>query len=104
MIAETHRRDILDTLIQVRRPSGRSCATFSTSSLRCQRTSGALSEVGLVRVPRSIGRRRLYRLEAAHLRPVNEWLAKYEQAVIERLDRLDDYLQELRQQGDLSDT
>jgi hypothetical protein len=53
-----------------------------------------LSEVGLVRC-RADGRRRLYRLEPARLRPFHEWLAKYEQAWNDRLDRVDDYLQEL---------
>ena len=34
------------------------------------------------------------------LRPMREWLAKYEQAWNDRLDRLDDYLKELQQQGE----
>jgi hypothetical protein len=34
------------------------------------------------------------------LRPLQEWLAKYEQAWNDRLDRVDDYLQELQQQGE----
>jgi DNA-binding transcriptional ArsR family regulator len=58
-----------------------------------------LSEVGLVRC-RADGRRRLYRLDPAPLRPMHEWLAKYEQAQNERLDRMDDYLKELQQQGE----
>ena len=62
-----------------------------------------LSEVGLVRC-RAEGRLRLYRLEPAHLQPFLEWLAKYERALNERLDRMDAYLKELQQQGDLSDT
>ena len=32
--------------------------------------------------------------------PLHEWLAKYEQAWNERLDRLDDYLKELQRQGE----
>jgi DNA-binding transcriptional ArsR family regulator len=58
-----------------------------------------LSEVGLVRC-RAEGRRRLYRLEPARLRPLQEWLVKYQQALNDRLDRVDDYLQELQQQGE----
>jgi DNA-binding transcriptional ArsR family regulator len=54
-----------------------------------------LSEVGLVRC-RADGRRRLYRLESAHLRPLREWLAQYEVAWNERMDRVDDYLKELQ--------
>ena len=59
-----------------------------------------LSEVGLVSC-RAEGRRRLYRLEPARLRPFHDWLAKYEQAWNDRLDRVDDHLQELQQQGEL---
>jgi DNA-binding transcriptional ArsR family regulator len=55
-----------------------------------------LSKVGLVRC-RADGRHRLYRLEPARLRPLHDWLAKYEQVWNERLDRIDDYLSELQQ-------
>jgi len=58
-----------------------------------------LSEVGLV-TSRPEGRRRLYSLEPEQLRPMHDWLAKYEQALTERLDRLGDYLKELQQEGD----
>jgi DNA-binding transcriptional ArsR family regulator len=58
-----------------------------------------LHEVGLVRCWAD-GRRRLYRLEPARLRPFREWLAKYERAMNDRLDRVDDYLKELQEQGE----
>jgi len=58
-----------------------------------------LSEVGLVSC-RAEGRHRLYSLEPARLRPLHEWLAKYEQAWNDRLNRMDDYLKELQQQGE----
>jgi len=58
-----------------------------------------LSEVGLVKC-RAEGRRRLYSLEPAQLRPLHEWLARYEQMWNERLDRMDDYLKELQQKGE----
>ena len=32
--------------------------------------------------------------------PLHEWLAKYEQAWNDRLDRLDDYLAEIQGQGE----
>jgi DNA-binding transcriptional ArsR family regulator len=51
-----------------------------------------LSEVGLVQC-RAEGRHRYYRLDRDHLRPLDRWLAKYQ----ERLDRLEDYLSDLRQ-------
>jgi DNA-binding transcriptional ArsR family regulator len=57
-----------------------------------------LGEVGLVSW-RPDGRRRLYRLEPARLRPLHDWVGKYEQAWNARLDRVDDYLQELQREG-----
>lgn len=62
-----------------------------------------LSEVGLVTC-RADGRRRLYRLESEHLRPLHDWVTKYEEAINDRLDRMDDYLHELQRQGEDSDT
>jgi DNA-binding transcriptional ArsR family regulator len=58
-----------------------------------------LSDVGLVR-SRADGRRRLYRLEPDRLRPFRDWLAQYEQAWNERMDRMDDYLKELQRRGE----
>jgi len=62
-----------------------------------------LTAVGLVTC-RMEGRRRLYRVEPASLRPLREWLAAYEQAWDARMDRVDDYFKQLRQQGGGSDT
>jgi DNA-binding transcriptional ArsR family regulator len=98
-IAETHRRDILDTLIAGEKAVGSIVADLSMSQPQVSKHLRVLSEVGLVTC-RAEGRRRLYRLEPARLRPMHEWLGKYEQAWNDRLDRLDDYLTELQQQGE----
>ena len=98
-IAEAHRREILDALITGEKAVGAIVDDVSMSQPQVSKHLRVLSEVGLVR-SRADGRRRLYRLEPAHLRPLHEWLAKYEQAWNERLDRIDDYLKELQQQGD----
>ena len=58
-----------------------------------------LSEVGLVR-SRADGRRRLYRVDPTRLAPFRDWLAKYEQAMSDRFERIDDYLKELQRQGE----
>jgi DNA-binding transcriptional ArsR family regulator len=99
-IAETHRRDILDLLITGEKAVGAIVNDLSMSQPQVSRHLRVLSEVGLVRC-RAEGRRRLYRLEPEHLRPLREWLVKYEQAWNDRMDRLDDYLKELQQQGEL---
>jgi hypothetical protein len=35
---------------------------------------------------------------------VHEWVAKYERAINDRLDRIEDYLEELQRQGEDSGT
>jgi DNA-binding transcriptional ArsR family regulator len=98
-IAEARRRDILDTLIAGEKPVGTIVSDLSMSQPQVSKHLRVLSEVGLVRC-RAVGRRRLYRLEPGRLRPFHDWLAKYEQAWDERLDRMDDYLKELQRQGE----
>jgi DNA-binding transcriptional ArsR family regulator len=98
-IAEARRREILDALIAGEKPVGAIVADLSMSQPQVSKHLRVLSEVGLVTC-RAEGRRRLYRLEPTHLRPFRDWLAKYERALNARLDRMDDYLKELQQQGE----
>ena len=98
-VAEARRRDILDVLIAGEKAVGAIVDDLSMSQPQVSKHLRVLSEVGLVRC-RAEGRRRLYRLEPARLRPFHEWLAKYEQAMERPLDRVDDYLKELQRQGD----
>jgi DNA-binding transcriptional ArsR family regulator len=98
-VAETRRRDILDTLVAGEKAVGEIVDGLSMSQPQVSKHLRVLSEVGLVSC-RAEGRRRLYRLEPAHLRPLHEWLAKYEQAWNARLDRVDDYLKELQKRGE----
>jgi DNA-binding transcriptional ArsR family regulator len=98
-IAEAHRREILDALMAGEKAVGAIVDDLSMSQPQVSKHLRVLSEVGLVGY-RAEGRRRLYRLEPARLRPLHDWLAKYEQAWNDRLDRVEDYLKELQQQGD----
>ena len=98
-IAETHRREILDVLIGGEKAVGAIVTDLAMSQPQVSKHLRGLSEVGLVTC-RAEGRRRLYRLEPTRLRPFHEWLAKYEQAWNDRLDRMDDYLKDLQQQGE----
>ena len=98
-VAEAHRREILDALMAGEKTVGAIVNDLSMSQPQVSKHLRVLSEVGLVRC-RADGRRRLYRLEPVRLRPLQEWLVKYEQAWNDRLDRVDDYLQELQQQGE----
>ncbi len=98
-IAEAHRRDILDTLVTGEKAVGSIVDDLSMSQPQVSKHLRVLTEVGLVTC-RADGRRRLYRLEPARLGPFHEWLARYERAWNDRLDRVDDYLKELQRQGE----
>ena len=98
-MGEAHRREILDVLITGEKAVGAIVNDLSISQPQVSKHLRVLSEVGLVRC-RAEGRLRLYRLEPAHLRPLHDWVAKYEQAMNDRLDRMGDYLKELQRQGE----
>ncbi|HEV3379718.1 MAG TPA: metalloregulator ArsR/SmtB family transcription factor [Trebonia sp.] len=99
-IADVHRREVLDALIEGEKAVGAIATDLSMSQPQVSKHLRVLSEVGLVKC-RAEGRRRLYRLEPARLQPFRDWLAKYERELSERLDRMDSYLKELQGQGDL---
>ncbi|MGZ6617590.1 MAG: ArsR/SmtB family transcription factor [Solirubrobacteraceae bacterium] len=101
-IGDAYRRDILDSLIAGEKAVGTIVRDLSMSQPQVSKHLRVLSEVGLVSC-RADGRRRLYRLEATRLRLMHDWLAKYEQAWNERLDRMDDYLKELQNRERCSD-
>lgn len=98
-IGEPRRREILDVLIGGEKAVGTIVDDLPLSQPQVSKHLRVLSDVGLVS-SRADGRRRLYRLEPARLQPFHDWLAKYEQALNERLDRMDDYLKELQRQGE----
>ena|SRR5438067_5501692 len=102
-IGDARRREILDSLSAGEKAVGTIVNDLSLPQPQVSKHLRVLSEVGLVSC-RAEGRRRLYSLEPARLRPMHEWLAKYERALNERLDRMDDYLKELQQKESRSDT
>ena len=102
-IGEARRRDILDTLIAGEKAVGTLVNDLSMSQPQVSKHLRVLSEVGLVRC-RAEGRRRLYSLEPARLQPFYDWLAKYEQAWNERMDRMEDYLKDPQRKESRSDT
>src|SRR5436190_10952197 len=98
-VAEAHRREILDALIAGEKAVGTIVGDLSMSQPQVSKHLRVLSEVGLVK-SRAEGRSRLYRLEPGQLQPMHEWLAGFERVMTGRLDRVDDYLKELQQQGE----
>jgi DNA-binding transcriptional ArsR family regulator len=102
-VADLHRRQILDTLITGEKSVGTLVGDLAMAQPQVSKHLRVLSEVGLVS-SRSEGRYRLYCLAPEKLRPLHVWVGKYEQAINDRLDRIDDYLHHLQKQGDDSDT
>jgi DNA-binding transcriptional ArsR family regulator len=93
-VAEPRRRQILDVLVEGERSVTDLVEVLPVSQPQVSKHLKVLKEVGLVR-SRSVGRQRLYRLDAIALRPIHEWVKEYERHWSERLDRLDGYLDEL---------
>lgn len=98
-IGEPRRREILDALIGGEKTVGAIVDDLKLAQPQVSKHLRVLSEVGLVTY-RANGRQRLYRLEPGCLQPLYDWLATYERAVNERLDRMDDYINDLQRQGE----
>jgi DNA-binding transcriptional ArsR family regulator len=94
-VAGAHRREVLDALVGGEKAVGAIVSELSMTQPQVSKHLRALSSAGLVRC-RADGRRRLYRLDAARLRPLREWMSKYERVMEERLDQMDAYLTELQ--------
>jgi DNA-binding transcriptional ArsR family regulator len=98
-VADAHRRQLLDALISGEKAVGTLVGDLAMSQPQVSKHLRVLSEVGLVR-SRAEGRFRLYRLAPERLRPLHAWIRQYEQAINDRLDRIDDYLQHLQGEGE----
>src|SRR6187431_2747588 len=94
-IAEQHRRDILDVLVDREVAVGELVEELRLEQTAVSKHLKVLRTVDLVR-SRTDGRRRLYRLNGPALEPVQHWLERYTAAVNEHYDRLDDYLATLQ--------
>jgi DNA-binding transcriptional ArsR family regulator len=102
-VAEPRRRQILDVLADGERPVNDVVLAIGLPQPQVSKHLGVLRAVGAVTV-REQGRRRLYRLNGEALKPIHDWIARYEQTWSERFDRLDDVLEELKkEEGDGSD-
>ncbi len=95
-VAEPRRREILDVLAAGERPVNDLVRILGLGQPQVSKHLRVLREVGAVRV-RGEGRRRLYRVNGPALRPIGDWLAGFEREWVERFDRLDAVLEELKE-------
>ncbi|MGA2924727.1 MAG: metalloregulator ArsR/SmtB family transcription factor [Solirubrobacteraceae bacterium] len=99
VLAEAHRRQILD-LLQVReRPVAELVQALGLSQPAVSKHLRVLREAGLVRV-RGDAQRRLYSLRPEPLRAIDEWLAPYRQMWTASLDDLERHLEEMTDGND----
>ena len=95
-VAEPRRRQLLDALAEGERSVNDLVAAVGIAQPQVSKHLKVLREVGLVAV-REEGRHRLYRLEAGPLQSIHTWLERYERMWTERFDRLEQVLEEMKQ-------
>jgi DNA-binding transcriptional ArsR family regulator len=100
-VAEPRRRQLLDVLAVGERSVTELMGALGLEQPQVSKHLRVLREVGLVLV-RDEGRRRIYRLQSEPLRPIHEWVKRYEDTWNEGFDRLDEVLEELKrkEEGD----
>jgi len=96
-VAEPRRRQILDVLMAGERSVGDLVDLLGLAQPQVSKHLRVLREVGAVDV-RGDGRQRLYRLNGPALKPIHDWVKRYEQTWAERFDLMDDVLEELKEQ------
>jgi DNA-binding transcriptional ArsR family regulator len=96
-VAEPRRRQILDLLAQGERPVNDLVGLLGLAQPQVSKHLRVLREVDLVHV-RDEGRQRMYRLNAEPLKPIHDWLAKYEQSWNKRFDLMDTIIEELEEE------
>ena len=95
-VAEPRRRQILDALAGGEQPVNDLVRALGLAQPQVSKHLRVLREVGAVDV-RHEGRRRVYRVNGSALKPIHEWVARYEQSWSERFNELDVVLEELKQ-------
>ncbi len=88
-LADPRRRRILELLAEEERPVNEVVEAMDMSQPQVSKHLRALREVGLVTV-RGDGRRRLYSLNAARLKPAYDWIGTFEPFWRQQLERIKD--------------
>ena len=96
-VAEPRRREILDLLATGERSVGDLVEALGVVQPLVSKHLRVLREVGLVEV-REVGRQRLYRLNGNPLKPIHDWVKRYERTWESRFAALDGVLEELKQE------
>jgi DNA-binding transcriptional ArsR family regulator len=94
-VAEPRRRELLDALALGERAVGDLVTETGWDQPQVSKHLRVLREVGLVAV-REDGRRRVYSVNGSALRPIHDWVGRYERMWNERFEALDDVLEDMK--------
>lgn len=94
-VAESSRRDILDTLGSEEATVSELVGRLEMTQPQVSKHLAVLRSVGAVSV-RVEGRHRLYRVNGPALQPIFDWVRTFESTWNARLDQLDDVLAEIQ--------
>jgi DNA-binding transcriptional ArsR family regulator len=97
-VAEPRRREILNYLALRERPVGDIVATLGLEQPSVSKHLRVLRDVGLVHVRRE-GRQKLYRTNAAAIRPLHEWTSTFERFWRHQLFRVKERAEEKMSRG-----
>src|SRR5262245_30315717 len=86
-VAEPRRRLLIGTLVRGERPVNDLVESLGWPQPQVSKHLAVLRMVGLVTVRRE-GRHRLYRLNAARLKPIHDWVKTYERFWQHQLERI----------------
>lgn len=98
-VAEPRRREILDLLAGGELSVNEVGSRLGLAQPQVSKHLRVLREVGAVQV-RDEGRQRLYRLNGRALKPIHDWVRRYEETWNERFEQLDIVLEELKDEED----
>jgi DNA-binding transcriptional ArsR family regulator len=99
VLAEPHRRQILDLLREAERSVGELVGALGVSQPAVSKHLRILREAGLVEVRRD-AQRRIYRVRPAPLRELDDWLAPYRFMWGARLEDLERHLDDMPDKAD----
>ncbi|MGZ6888294.1 MAG: ArsR/SmtB family transcription factor, partial [Acidimicrobiia bacterium] len=95
-VGDEHRRHILEAIDGAELGVGEIVESVALPQPQVSKHLKVLRDAGLVHCER-VGRRRVYRVDGAALRPLHDWITRFERLWNERYDRLDDLLVELQE-------
>ena len=92
-LADPIRREIVEVLLDHPQDAGTIAQRFPVSRPAVSRHLRVLRESGIVR-SETVAQRRVYHVEVAPLAELDDWLSHYRQFWSDRLDKLEQHLEE----------